>query len=93
MHLAGSLYSLRPIQPYNFQADLIWCDGTFNETSSWPPCVEGGADAIKKRTSSMKGNFIELVPRGTVMIGQTSQNKSNCRTDDLEIHYKMQSRC
>ncbi len=53
----------------------------------------GGADAIKKRTSSMKGNFIELLPRGTVMIGQTSQNKSNCRTDDLEIHYKMQSRC
>ena len=29
MHLAGSLYSLRPNQPYNFQADLIWCDGTF----------------------------------------------------------------
>ncbi len=33
----------------------------------------GGADAIKKRTSSMKGNFFKLVPRGTVMIGQTSQ--------------------
>ncbi len=29
MHLAGSLYSFRPIQPYNFQADLIWCDGAF----------------------------------------------------------------
>jgi len=57
-----------------------------NETPSWPPCVEGGADAIKKRTSSIKGNFIELVPRGNVMIGQTSQNKFNSRTDVVEIH-------
>jgi hypothetical protein len=23
------MYSCRPTQPYNFQADLIWCDGTF----------------------------------------------------------------
>ncbi len=23
------LYSSRPIQPYHFQANLIWCDGTF----------------------------------------------------------------
>ncbi len=47
---------------------------------------KGGADAIKKRNSSMKGNFIELLPRGNVMIGQTSQNKFNCRTDIVEIH-------
>jgi hypothetical protein len=31
VHLAGFLYSLRPIQPYSFQADLIWCDGTFKK--------------------------------------------------------------
>jgi hypothetical protein len=23
------MYSLRPVQPYSVQADLIWCDGTF----------------------------------------------------------------
>jgi hypothetical protein len=24
------IYISRPIRPYHFQADLIWCDGTFN---------------------------------------------------------------
>jgi hypothetical protein len=27
----GSFYSLRSIQLNHFQADLIWCDGTFQE--------------------------------------------------------------
>jgi hypothetical protein len=27
-----SIYSSRPTQLYHFQADLIWCDGTFMET-------------------------------------------------------------
>jgi hypothetical protein len=26
-----SMYSSRPTQPHHFQADLIWCDGTFKQ--------------------------------------------------------------
>jgi hypothetical protein len=32
------LYSTRPIQPYHFQADQIWCDGTFNYRDTKAKC-------------------------------------------------------
>jgi hypothetical protein len=28
------MYSSRPTHPYHFQADLIWCDGTFKNSST-----------------------------------------------------------
>jgi hypothetical protein len=28
------MYASRPIRPYHFQADLIWCDGTFKLTQT-----------------------------------------------------------
>ncbi len=30
-----TLYPPRPIQPYHFQPNLIWCDGTFNKIWRW----------------------------------------------------------
>jgi hypothetical protein len=42
-----SLYSIRPIQPKHFQADLIWCDSTFN----------GGTRKNKKENNNFKKKF------------------------------------
>ncbi len=28
--------SLSSVQPYHFQADLIWCDAAFNASLIWP---------------------------------------------------------
>jgi hypothetical protein len=30
MHHPRSIYSSKPTQSYHFQANLNWCDGTFN---------------------------------------------------------------
>ncbi len=45
-----TLYSPRPIQPYPFQPDLIWCDGTFKSFA--PFKVQSGRHFYLRFSSS-----------------------------------------
>jgi hypothetical protein len=66
MYHPRSLYSSRPTQPYHFQADLIWCDGTFKRDIENTVLTKVNPAHTKENTVLTKVNTV-LAKENTVL--------------------------
>ncbi len=70
------LYPLEPVQPYHFQADQIWCDGTFKAIYFiiYPPADPHKVVVVKNVEWAKKRFFVALVHAAPVALQALSKD-------------------